>query len=73
MGERNQEPATTDPLDDVFEPSLSDLVDEDLVDLLPPSSIRRSLTEKRRRAEQRLEEKRLRDELGDYDLELDDF
>jgi len=71
MGERNQEPATTDPLDDVFEPLLSDLVDEDLVDLLPPSSIRRSLTEKRRRAEQRLEEKRLRDELGDY--ELDDF
>ena len=71
MGERNQEPATTDPLDDVFEPLLSDLVDEDLVDLLPPSSIRRSLTEKRRRAEQRLEEKQLRDELGDY--ELDDF
>ena len=73
MGERNQEPVSADLLDDVFEPGLSDLVDEDLVDLLPPSSIRRSLTEKRRRAEQRLEERRMRDELGDYDLELDDF
>ena len=73
MRERNQEVVSADPLDDVFEPALSDLVDEDLVELLPPSSIRRSLTEKRRRAEQRLEERRLRDELGDYDLELDDF
>ena len=73
MGERNQEAVSVDPLDDVFEPALSDLVDEDLVELLPPSSIRRSLTEKRRRAEQRLEERRLRDELGDYDFELNDF
>lgn len=73
MGERSQETVPTDPLDDIFEPALSDLVDEDLVELLPPSSIRRSLTEKRRRAEQRLEERRLRDELGDYELELDDF
>ncbi|RLA42591.1 MAG: hypothetical protein DRQ97_13805 [Gammaproteobacteria bacterium] len=73
MGERNQEAVSVDPLDDIFEPALSDLVDEDLVELLPPSSIRRSLTEKRRRAEQRLEERRMRDELGDYDLELDDF
>ena len=32
-----------------------------------------NLERERRRAEQRLEEKRLRDELGDYDLELDDF
>lgn len=73
MGEQNQEAVSVDPLDDVFEPALSDLVDEDLVELLPPSSIRRDLTEKRRRAEQRLEERRLRDELGDYDFELDDF
>jgi len=73
MRERSQEPVSTDPLDDVFEPAITDLIDEDLVELLPPSSIRQSLTEKRRRAEQRLEERRMRDELGDYDLELDDF
>jgi len=41
--------------------------------LASASSTRQYLAEKRRRAEQRLEEKRLRDELGDYDLELDDF
>jgi hypothetical protein len=62
-----------DPLDDMFEPALSELVDEDLVELQPTSSTMRSLTEKRRRAEERLEAKRLRDELGDYDLQLDDF
>ena len=73
MRERSQEPVPADPLDDILEPALSDLVEEDLVGLLPPSSIRRSLTEKRRRAEQRLEERRMRDELGTYELELDDF
>ncbi len=73
MGEQSQEHVSADPLDDVFEPGITDLVDEDLVELLPPSSLRQSLTEKRRRAEQRLEQRRLRDELGDYDLELDDF
>ncbi len=73
MRERSTEPAVEEPLDDIFEPALSELVDEDLVELLPASSTMRSLTEKRRRAEERLEAKRLRDELGDYDLQLDDF
>lgn len=73
MRERSQENVLADPLDDVFEPAITDLIEEDLVELLPPSSLRKSLTEKRRRAEQRLEERQLRDELGDYDLELDDF
>ena len=71
MRERSQETITTDPLDDLFEPAITDLVDENFAELLPPSSIRKSLTEKRRRAEQRLEERQLRDELGDFDL--DDF
>ena len=73
MGERNQEPALSEPLDDVFEPPLAELTEEDLRELAPLSSEKQRLAEKRRRAEQRLEEKRLRDELGDYDLELDDF
>jgi len=73
MRERSQDTVTTDPLDDIFEPAITDLVDEDLVELLPPSSLRKNLTEKRRRAEQRLEERQLRDELGDFDLEMDDF
>jgi hypothetical protein len=73
MGEPNQEPATNDALDDIFEPVLGDLTDQDFQELAPISTEKQCLAEKRRRAEQRLEEKRLRDELGDYDLELDDF
>ena len=74
MGERNREPATTETLDDIFEPGLGELSEEDLQELAPDmSSEKQLLADKRRRAEQRLEEKRLRDELGDYDLELDDY
>ena len=73
MRERSSEQTMADPLDDMFEPALVELGDEDLVELLPASPTMRSLTEKRRRAEERLEAKRLRDELGDYDLQLDDF
>ena len=73
MGERNQEPTQSDSLEDIFEPALGDLSDEDFVELSPVSSDKQRLAEKRRRAEQRLEERRLRDELGYYDPELDDF
>ncbi len=73
MGERNQEPAVPDPLDDVFEPVLGELNDEELQELVPACSNKQRLAEMRRRAEQRLEEKRLREELGYYDLDLDDF
>ena len=73
MGERNQEPATPDALDDIFEPVLGDLNEEEFEELESASSDKQRLAEKRRRAEQRLEEKRLRDELGYYDLDLDDL
>jgi hypothetical protein len=42
-----------------------------LQEALPISSEKRRLVEKRRLAEQRLEERRLQDELGEYDLHLD--
>lgn len=73
MGERNQEPAQPEPLEDIFEPALGEMSDEEFEELAPASSGKHRLAEKRRRAEQRLEEKRLRDELGYYDLDLDDF
>lgn len=73
MGERHQETHSSEPLDELFEPAIGDLNEEELSTLAPISSEKRRLADKRRRAEQRLEEKRLRDELGDYDLELDDF
>ena len=74
MGERNQEPQTNEPTEELFEPSFGELPEELLADDLEPiSSEKQKLVEKRRLAEQRLEEKRLREELGDYDLEFDDF
>jgi hypothetical protein len=73
MGERSQEPSTAEALDDMFEPALSDLSEEVMQELAPLSSEKQRMVQKRRLAEQRLEERRLRDELGDYDLQLDDF
>jgi len=73
MEERSPEPAGPEPMEDLFEPNLGDMSEEDMEELEPLSSSKRHLAEKRRRAEQRLEEKRLKDELGYYDLEFDDF
>ena len=72
MAQRNQDTATSEPLEDLFEPVIGEMSEEELRELAPVSSGKQRLAEKRRRAEQRLEEKRLRDELGFYDLELDD-
>ncbi|MEM1110795.1 MAG: hypothetical protein AAGI11_02710 [Pseudomonadota bacterium] len=72
MGDPNQEPAIQDPLEDLFEPMVGDLIDDDMDEPGKVTSEKQRLAERRRRAEQRLEEKRLRDELGYYDLDLDD-
>ena len=74
MGEQKQEPGSSESLDDLFEPGIGDISEEILLqELVPLSSEKQRLVEKRRLAEQRLEERRLRDELGDYSLELDDW
>jgi hypothetical protein len=73
MAERNQESTSAEDLDDFFEPVLGELSDDDMQELLPISTEKQRLAAKRRRAEQRLEERRLRDELGYYDLSLDDY
>ena len=73
MGERTREPANNEHLDDVFEPMLDDLTDDEFEELTPLASSQKRLAEKRRKTELRLEEKRLRDELGFYDLEFDDL
>ncbi|MEZ5569026.1 MAG: hypothetical protein R3E54_11905 [Halioglobus sp.] len=73
MGERNQEHSTVEPLDDLFEPALGDMSDELMENMEPLSTEKQRLVQKRRLAEQRLEEKRLRDELGCYDLEFSDY
>jgi len=73
MTERNQEQASSDGLDDIFEPALLDMSDDDFDEAGPVSTDKQRLADKRRRAEQRLEQRRLREELGYYDLELGDF
>lgn len=73
MAERKQESTSAEALDDFLDPLPGDLPEEDLQELVPVSTEKQRLADKRRRAEQRLEERRLRDELGYYDLELDDF
>jgi len=75
MGERNQtQTKADDGMDDLYDPSLSEFGDDDF-DALEDNmvSLREdSLATKRRRAEQRLEALRLREELGDYDFDFDD-
>lgn len=76
MASRNRDTSDREVVDDFFEPVIGEVSDDDLDDILaaPADEARRhSLAEKRRRAEKRLEEKRLREELGYFDLELDDF
>ena len=72
MGERDRTVVTDDSTDDVFEPGLSELSDEHFESI----DFAESVTEKalkaanRRRAEERLEVLRLREELGEYDLDF---
>ena len=72
MAERKQDSSSAEDIDDFFEPMSGDFLDDDLQELMPMSTEKQRLAAKRRRAEQRLEERRLRDELGYYDLRLDD-
>lgn len=71
MGDHNQESAPDSDVEDLFEPVIGEFSEEAYEGLSTLSSEKQRLAEKRRRAEQRLEESRLREELGDYDLELD--
>ena len=72
MGERDRTVVAADPPEDVFEPGLGELSDEQFESI----EFAESLTEKalkaakRRRAEERLEVLRLREELGEYDLDF---
>ena len=71
MGERDLESSTSEAMDDGYELGADDISEDMLQGIAPLSSEKQQLVQRRRLAEQRLEEKRLRDELGDYDLQLD--
>ena len=71
MGERDLESSTSESLDGGYEPGADDISDDILQGIAPSPSGKQQLVQRRRLAEQQLEEKRLRDELGDYDLQMD--
>ena len=72
MGQRPHEPTVSDSIDEFFEPVLGDALDDVLDADEPQASGKNRLAELRRRAEQRLEDKRIQDELGYMDLDWDD-
>jgi hypothetical protein len=61
----------TDDLDDFDDEGLG--MDDDIDVPLNNLSEKQQLAEKRRRAELRMEERRLREEIGYYDLSFDDL
>ena len=74
MGERDTTAVTEEPAEEFFEPGLGELTDEDFESLDFAEAITEKALKaaKRRRAEERLEMLRLREELGDYDLDFGD-
>lgn len=76
MGERNQTRADdNDSSEDFFDGIAGDFIDDEFEDVEASETVseKAALANKRRRAEQRLEALRLRDELGDYDFDFDDY
>ena len=71
MGQRTSETSLSDDIDDFFEPMLGDALDDELEDAAPVTSKKHRLAELRRRAELRMEEKRMREELDYMDLDWD--
>jgi hypothetical protein len=72
MGQRPNEPTTSDSIDEFFEPMIGDAVEDVLEDEEPLATGKNRLAELRRRAEQRLEDKRIQDELGYMDLDWEE-
>ncbi len=72
MGQRPHEPTVSDSIDEFFEPMLGDALDDSLDNDEPQATGKNRLAELRRKAEQRLEDKRMQEELGYMDLDWDD-
>ena len=72
MGQRSSEPSLSDSIDEFFEPVLSEALDDADDADEPLATGKNRLAQLRRRAEQRLEDKRMREELDYMDLDWDD-
>ena len=74
MGERDTTAVTEGPTEEFFEPGLGELAGEDFESLGFAGAVTEKALKaaKRRRAEERLEILKVREELGDYDLDFGD-
>ena len=74
MGERDTTAVTEEQTEEFFEPSLGELAYEDFesLDFAEAVTEKALKAAKRRRAEERPEMLRLKEELGDYDLDFGD-
>ena len=74
MGESDTTAVTEEQAEEFFEPSLGELAYEDFesMDFAEAVTEKALKAAKRRRAEERLEMLKLREELGDYDLDFGD-
>ncbi len=72
MGQRTTEPSISDSIDEFFEPILSDAFDDSEAAYEPRVRGKNRLAELRRRAEEKLEERRMREELGYIDLDWEE-
>jgi hypothetical protein len=72
MGERESTVVTEEPAEEFFDPAIAELDDEEFesLDFAEAVTEKALKAAKRRRAEERLEILRLREELGDYDLDF---
>ena len=70
--DRDRTVVTEDSAEDMFEPGLGELSEDDFesLDFAEAVTEKALKAAKRRRAEERLEMLRLREELGDYDLDF---
>ena len=72
MGQRTTEPSVSDSIDEFFEPVLGEGIEEAFEDEAPVAKSKTRIAELRRRAEERLEEKRMQEELDYLDLDWDE-
>ena len=74
MGERDTTAVTEEPAEESFEPGMGELEygNSESLDFAEAVTDKALKAAKRRRAEMRLEMLRLREELGDYDLDFGD-
>ena len=72
MGQRTSEPSVSDSIDEFFEPALGDGMEEVFEDDAPVARSKSRIAELRRRAEEKLEERRMQAELDYLDLDWDD-